>query len=251
MAVQHPFPERHGTVREVDMQAIILAGGKGERLRPYTQDRPKPMVEVLGIPILGYQIQWLRVQGITDIVIACGYRHEVIRDYFGDGRKWGVRIRYSVEEEPLGRGGALRQAMELVEGEVCIATNGDVITNVRIQEILAQHRANGWMVTVVLTPFVSPYGIVEVAEDDRIVAFREKPELPYWINAGIYVLNREVKELLPEVGDHETTTFPRLAAEGRLGGFRSRAYWKGVDTMKDLSEVSKDLEDRLLSAFLG
>jgi len=233
------------------MQAIILAGGKGERLRPYTQDRPKPMVEILGIPILGYQIQWLRMQGITDIIVACGYRHEVIQDYFGDGTKWGVRIRYSVEEEPLGRGGALKQAMGLLEGEVCVATNGDVITNVRIRSVLTQHRESNDLATIVLTPFVSPYGIVEVTEDNKIVAFHEKPELPYWINAGIYVLNREVRDLLPDVGDHETTTFPRLAEEGRLGGFRSRAYWRGVDTMKDLAEVTKDLEERLLSAFLG
>lgn len=233
------------------MQAIILAGGRGERLRPYTEDRPKPMVEILGIPILGYQVQWLRMQGITDIVVACGYRHEVIQDYFGDGSKWGVRMRYSVEHEPLGRGGALKQAMGLLEEEVCVATNGDVITNVRIRSVLTQHRESGDLVTVVLTPFVSPYGIVEVTEENKIVAFHEKPELPYWINAGIYILNREVRERLPDVGDHETTTFPQLAEEGRLGGFRSRAYWRGVDTMKDLAEVTKDLEERLLSAFLG
>ncbi len=233
------------------MQAIILAGGKGERLRPYTQDRPKPMVEILGIPILGYQIQWLRVHGITDIIVACGYRHEVIQDYFGDGTKWGVRIRYSIEEEPLGRGGALKQAMSLLEGDVCVATNGDVITNVRIRSVLTQHRESKNLATIVLTPFVSPYGIVEVTEENKIVAFHEKPELPYWINTGIYVLNREIRDLLPDVGDHETTTFPRLAEEGRLGGFRSRAYWRGVDTMKDLAEATKDLEERLLSAFLA
>src|SRR5256712_12699935 len=86
-----------------EMQAIILAGGKGERLRPFTSDRPKSMVEILGVPILGYQLQWLQAQDITDVIIACGYRHEVIEEYFGAGEKWGVRLQYAVEPQPLGR----------------------------------------------------------------------------------------------------------------------------------------------------
>jgi NDP-sugar pyrophosphorylase family protein len=233
------------------LQAIILAGGRGERLRPFTEDRPKPMVEILGIPILGYQIQWLRAQDVTDIIIACGYRHDVIQDYFDDGAKWGVGIRYSIEREPLGRGGALKQAMAHVDESVCLATNGDVITNVRIRSLMTQHRESGDAITIVLSPFISPYGIVDVGDDNKITGFHEKPELPYWINAGVYAINRDVRDLLPDQGDHETTTFPQLAEDRRLGAFRSRAYWRGVDTIKDLSEVTKDLEQRLLSAFLA
>jgi len=235
------------------MQAIILAGGKGERLRPFTTDRPKAMVEILGVPLLGYQLQWLQTQGITDIIIACGYRHEVIREYFGDGEKWGVRIQYAVEAQPLGRGGALKLAFSLLrEGEdVCLATNGDVITNVRIKNLLQAHRDSACMATVMLTPFISQYGIVDVDANDRIVAFREKPELPYWINAGIYVLGREIERLLPDQGDQEETTFPRLAAEHQLAAYKSRSYWRAVDTVKDLSEVQKDLEQRLLTSFLA
>lgn len=235
------------------MQAIILAGGKGERLRPFTEDRPKPMVEILGVPILGYQLQWLQSQGITDLIVACGYRHEVIEDYFGRGDKWGVAIQYAVEPQPLGRGGALKLAFRLLkEGEdVCLATNGDVITNVRLRPLLQAHRQNGCVATVVLAPFTSPYGVVEVDDQDKIVAFHEKPELPYWLNAGIYVLSREVESLLPDQGDHEDSTFPRLAQERRLGAFKSRAYWRSVDTVKDLSEVHKELEKRLLTSFLA
>lgn len=233
------------------MQAIILSGGRGERLRPFTEDRLKPMVEILGIPILGYQIQWLRAQHVTDIIVACGYRHDVIQDYFNDGAKWGVRIRYSIEQEPLGRGGALKQAMAHVDESVCLATNGDVITNVRIRSLMTQHHESSDAVTVVLSPFISPYGIVDVGDDNKITGFHEKPELPYWINAGVYAINRDVRDLLPDQGDHEITTFPQLAEERRLGAFRSRAYWRGVDTIKDLSEVTKELEQRLLSAFLS
>ena len=96
------------------MHAIVLAGGKGERLRPFTEDRPKPMVEIMGIPILSYQLQWLQGQGVRDVVISCGYRHDVIESYFGTGERLGLRIVYSVEDEPLGRGGALRLALSRV-----------------------------------------------------------------------------------------------------------------------------------------
>ncbi|HET6781553.1 MAG TPA: nucleotidyltransferase family protein [bacterium] len=235
------------------MQAIILAGGRGERLRPFTEDRPKPMVEILGIPILGYQLQWLEQQGIKDIIVSCGYRSEVIQNYFGNGEKWGVKIQYSVETEPLGRGGALKLAFRsLADGEdICLATNGDVITNVRIKPLIQAHRQNGGLGTIVLAPFISPYGIVETDEEDKVVGFREKPELPYWMNAGIYVLSREIQSMLPDQGDHETSTFPQLAAERQLGAYKSRSYWRSVDTVKDLSEVTKELEKRLLTSFLA
>jgi len=235
------------------MQAIILAGGKGERLRPFTQDRPKCMVEILGVPLLGYQLQWLAAQGVTDVILSCGYRHEVIQNYFGSGEKWGVSIQYSIEAQPLGRGGALKLAFGLLlPGEdLCLATNGDVVTNVRIKPLIQAHRQNGCLATVVLAPFISPYGIVEVDPDDRIAAFHEKPELPYWMNAGIYVLSREIEPLLPDQGDHEDSTFPQLAQERRLGAYKSRAYWRSVDTVKDITEVSKELERRLMTSFLA
>ncbi len=230
------------------MQAIILAGGRGERLRPFTADRPKAMVEVHGTPLLAYQLRWLRGQGVTDVVIACGYRHEVIVNYFGDGTAWDVRIAYSVEEEPLGRGGALKQAMRTLPAGTApwLATNGDIITDLSLAPALEQHRSDGVPATVVVTPFRSPYGIVDVDARNRVVGFREKPELPYWINAGIYLFSPEVLPLLPERGDHEDTTFPRLAAEGRLGAYRSRAFWRGVDTAKDLAEVARALKENSL-----
>ncbi len=233
------------------MYAIVLAGGKGERLRPFTEDRPKPMVEIMGIPILSYQLQWLQGQGVTDVVVSCGYRHEVIQAYFGRGERLGVRIAYAVEQEPLGRGGALRLALgQVPEGEdVVIATNGDTITNLRLAPLLEHHRSHRMLATIVLTPFVSPYGIVEFDGDGRVTQFREKPELPYWINAGVYALSPALRDRLPERGDHETTTFPELARAGRLGVFKSQAYWRGVDTIKDVNEVASELQSRLLSFF--
>jgi NDP-sugar pyrophosphorylase family protein len=233
------------------MYAIVLAGGKGERLRPFTEDRPKPMVEIMGVPILSYQIQWLQSQGVSDLIISCGYRHEVIQAYFGEGERLGVRITYAVEKQPLGRGGALRLAMgQLPQGEdAVIATNGDVITNFRITPVLEAHRSQKMLATVVLTPFVSPYGLVEVDGSERVTQFREKPELPYWINAGIYVLSPALRDRLPEHGDHEMTTFPDLARSGLLGAYKTRAYWRTVDTIKDVNEVAAELQRRLLTLF--
>jgi NDP-sugar pyrophosphorylase family protein len=233
------------------MYAIVLAGGKGERLRPFTEDRPKPMVEIMGMPMLGFQFQWLQGQGVTDVIVSCGYRHEVVEAYFGNGERMGLRIRYAVEEEPLGRGGALRLALGQVpqDEELVIATNGDVITNLKLGPVLEAHRVAKRLATIVLTPFVSPYGIVEIDGDDRVTHFREKPELPYWINAGIYVLSRQVRDHLPERGDHELTTFPALAGAGNLGAYKSVAYWRGVDTIKDVNEVAAEMQRRLMTLF--
>ncbi|OGO51476.1 MAG: hypothetical protein A2148_12140 [Chloroflexi bacterium RBG_16_68_14] len=227
------------------MFAIILAGGKGERLRPLTSDKPKSMVPLLGKPIMEHQVEWLRESGVTDIVVACGYLHEVIEEYFQDGGRWGVRIRYSVEDEPLGRGGALKLAYRQVPPEEpsVIATNGDNVNTQPLAPMVRQHRRTGAVGTLLLTQLRSPYGIVQ-QRGKRIVGFREKPLLPHWLSAGMYVLSAEFFALLPDVGDHEDELFPRLAAEGRLYAFRSRVYWKAIDTVKDLNEAAAQLQAR-------
>jgi NDP-sugar pyrophosphorylase family protein len=225
------------------MYALIIAGGEGERLRPLTNDRPKPMVEVAGKPILAHQVEWLRQQGISDIVVCCGYRAEAIQRHFGDGQDWGLRIRYSIEEEPLGRGGALKLGYRLVppDEQVVIGLNGDNITTQPLAPLLRYHRRQGAAATVMLVRLRSPYGIVHVAREGRIKAFLEKPLLPHWINTGIYLLSPEFSQRLPDKGDHETTAFPELSAEGRLFGYHSRAYWRTIDTMKDLSAAEREI----------
>jgi NDP-sugar pyrophosphorylase family protein len=225
------------------MHAIVLVGGKGERLRPLTEDRPKCMVALLGRPILEYQIDWLRESGVTDVVVACGYLHEAIENHFGDGNRWGVRMQYSVEKTPLGRGGAMKLAYGLVPATepLVICTNGDNVNSQPLAPMIRQHKRSGATATLLLTQLRSPYGIVR-QRGRRITGFEEKPPLPYWLSAGVYVLDREFFEGLPDVGDHEDGLFPRLAAEGKLFGFRSTTYWKAIDTMKDLSEAAAQLQ---------
>ena len=224
------------------MFAIILAGGKGERLRPLTADRPKSMVPLLEKPLLQYQVEWLRESGVTDIIVACGYLHQVIEEYFEDGSRWGVRMRYSVEDQPLGRGGALKLAFRNVpESEpFVIATNGDNVNTQPLAPMVRQHLRTGAVATLLLTQLRSPFGIVQ-QRGKRIVGFREKALLPNWVSAGVYVLSKEFFGNLPDVGDHEDALFPALAEEGRLYGFRSRTYWKAIDTAKDLSEAAAQL----------
>ena len=225
------------------MYALIIAGGEGERLRPLTSDRPKPMIEVAGTPILEYQVRWLAGQGVSDAVLLCGYRAEVIQRHFGDGSRFGLRVHYSLEDQPLGRGGALKLGARLLPpGEdVVIALNGDILTNQPLAPLLHYHRRKDAAATVMLTRLRSPYGIARLDRGGRITAFDEKPLLPHWINAGLYAVTREFLRRLPDRGDHETTTFPELAAEGRLFGYRSRAYWRSVDTFKDLTEAAAEV----------
>lgn len=227
------------------MYALIIAGGQGERLRPLTTDRPKPMVPVAGRPILEHQIEWLQRQGVTNVILLCGYRSDVIREHFGDGSNHGVRIEYSIEEDPLGRGGALRKGSALLpeEEQFVIATNGDILTDQQLSPIVQRHRQKEATATVMLTPLRSPFGVVKVARDSRIVAFDEKPVLPYWINAGVYVLAREFFDLLPARGDHEVSTFPELSGRGKLYGYKSKAYWRAVDSFKDLTAAESELKE--------
>ena len=230
------------------MYALILSGGRGERLRPLTDDLPKPMVPVRGKPILQRQAEWLVAAGVTDIVFLAGYRWEAIREHFGDGLAYGFHAHYSIEDSPLGRGGAIRMGMAKApeDNEPLIVTNGDIVTDLPLNDLLAHYRGSlaanpQHMATVTVVPFRSPYGVVDVDDADRVTGFREKIELPYWINAGIYVMCRGIEPLLPELGDHETGTFPALAEQGRLSALRYRGYWSSVDSFKDLREAEDHL----------
>ena len=151
------------------MKGIILAGGKGERLRPYTDDRPKPMVPILDRPILEYQVRWFAGQGVKRIAISCGYLAEVIQDHFEDGRRFGVEIRYALEHEPLGRGGGIKLAWNELEdnGGPVIATNGDIVTAFPLAPMLQAHSESGAMATVLTVQFKSVVGIVEAPEERR------------------------------------------------------------------------------------
>jgi mannose-1-phosphate guanylyltransferase len=218
------------------LKAVILAGGFGKRLKPLTDDRPKPMIGVGGYPILVWQLDWLRRNKIAHIIICVGHLHEVISKYVGDGEKFGVEVEYSIENEPLGTAGALRNASSHIDNDYFFVVNGDTITDLDPWKLEYDESRNlGCIATVQLR---SPYGIVEIM-DNLATGFREKPIIPeYWINAGIYRLSHSVLGMLPERGNIESTTLPQLAAERKL---RVRKFdginWKSIDTHKDVEEA--------------
>jgi NDP-sugar pyrophosphorylase family protein len=206
------------------------------------------MVEVGGVPILAYQIAWLKASGVDRFIISCGYRHDVIQDYFGDGAGYGVHIEYAIEREKLGTGGGLKLAFGFADttDPFVLGTNGDILTNLSLASLIDTHKADENLATISLTQLQSPYGIVDSDEANKVTAFHEKPLLPFWLSAGIYVLSPAVRGLLPDVGDHERSTFPSIAQDGKLGAYKAEAYWRAIDTAKDLSEAESELEEHPL-----
>ncbi|HEX2614495.1 MAG TPA: nucleotidyltransferase family protein, partial [Nitrososphaera sp.] len=164
------------------MKAVILAGGFGKRLRPLTDQKPKPMIEVLSVPIIEWQIKWLKKYGVNEFVVCVGYMKEQIIDHIGSGNRLGVKVGYAVEEEPLGTGGALKNAESLLAGQSgFFMINGDILTELDPNKL---HDGNSQ--TLALVPLRSPYGVVELDGDSKVLGFVEKPTIQdKWINAGV------------------------------------------------------------------
>jgi NDP-sugar pyrophosphorylase family protein len=215
------------------VEAILLAGGKAERLGAAAQGRPKPLVPVAGRPLAAYQVGQLARAGVERVIVSCaagaeGLFEQALSDL-------GPELGTVPEPEPLGRGGGLRLAAAARrEQGPLYALNGDELLDVDLAALLAQHRALGAAATVTLTPLQSPFGIVDLDDGDLVTGFQEAPRLPHWVNVGVYVLDDEALARLPERGDHERTTFPELAAERRLAGYRHEGTWLTVNTPKQL-----------------
>jgi NDP-sugar pyrophosphorylase family protein len=226
------------------MKAVILAGGVGKRLRPLTDERPKPMIDVLNIPIIEWQIKWFKKHAINEIVICVGYLKEQIIDYIGSGAKFGVRVGYAVEEEPLGTGGALKNAESLLGGlkeDGFFMINGDILTDLYPNKL-----HNGNSASLALVPLRSPYGVVELDQDSNVLGFVEKPQIKdKWINAGVYYFTRDVFNYLPENGNIEVTALPTMAKERKLKAVKyETSFWRSIDSHKDIEEAAKELKSK-------
>src|SRR5690349_2717173 len=192
------------------MEALLLAGGKAERLGEAAQGLPKPLVPVAGFPLAEYSVARLVAAGVTRVIVACRAGQEAA--FVNALGGLGAEIVPVGEHEPLGRGGGLRLAASKrsESGEV-IAANGDELLDVDFEALLAEHRSSAAAATIVCAQVRSPFGVVDVQEDGTVTGFREGPLLDQWVNSGVYVLGEEALERLPEKGDHESTTFPELA----------------------------------------
>jgi len=219
------------------VEAIILAGGKAERLGPAAEGRPKPLVELGGRPLAAYQVVSLAQAGVVRVLVSCAAgQGSLFEEELGD---LGPEIVPVEEPEPLGRGGGLRLAAEQLQGDEAFALNGDELVDLDFSELLARQHEIPVAATIAVAPLESPFGVVELGEGDLVTRFEEAPRLPHWVSCGIYVLGREAIDRLPERGDHERTTFPELAAEGKLAAFRHEGLWLTVNTPKDLRRAEE------------
>jgi NDP-sugar pyrophosphorylase family protein len=224
------------------MKAIILAGGLGKRLRPLTDERPKPMIEVLNVPIIEWQMKWFKKHLIREIVICVGYLKEQIIDYIGSGTKFGVRVGYAVEEEPLGTGGALKNAESLLRdvGEKgFFMINGDILTDLYPNKLISENSA-----ALALVPLRSPYGVVDLDQNSNVLGFVEKPQIKdMWVNAGIYYFTKDVFNYLPDNGNIEVTALPSMAKERKLKAIKyENSFWRSIDSQKDIEEAAKEIK---------
>jgi mannose-1-phosphate guanylyltransferase len=235
------------------MQALILAGGEGTRLRPLTSTIPKPVVPLVDRPFIAFMLDWLRGHGVDDIVMSCGHLASGVRNVLGDGSAYGVRLRYVEEPQPLGTGGAVKFAESLLD-ERFLMLNGDVLTDLDISAQLALHDARDARATLALTPVEDPsaYGLVRTAADGEVTAFVEKPAPDQIdtqnISAGIYVLERSVLDLLePEQpASIERDVFPRLVGDG-LYACVGDGYWLDIGTPERYLEGTFDILEGTVS----
>jgi NDP-sugar pyrophosphorylase family protein len=223
------------------VEAIILAGGKAERLGDAAGGRPKALVEVAGKPLAAYQVGRLVAAGVTRVIFACaaGQGPLFVEELVG----LGAEIVAAEEPERLGRGGGIKFASALRQepGEV-FALNGDELVDVDFAGLLERHRASGALATIAVAQPKSQFGLVDVDDEDVVHGFREGGQVSFWVNCGNYVLSDEAIARFPDKGDHESSTFPELAAEGKLRAFRHAGLWLTVNTPKELRTAQEHVE---------
>jgi NDP-sugar pyrophosphorylase family protein len=215
------------------LDAIILAGGKAERLGDAAGGKPKSLVDVAGRPLVAYQVSRLAAAGVERVIISCAAGQGALFESALSGL--GAEIAVAEEPERLGRGGGIKFAARArrERGDV-YAMNGDELVDVDFGALLARHGEAGGAATVAVARPKSPFGVVDLGEGDVVVGFSEGGRIPYWVNCGVYVLTEEAIDRFPDRGDHETTTFPELVEERRLHAYRHEGLWLTVNTPKEL-----------------
>ena len=218
------------------MKAIILAGGRGKRLKPITDYVPKPLVPINNIPIIEWQIKYLKKFGIDEVIVCSGYKTKMIENYL-TMKDLGIKIKFSVEKSPLGTGGAIKKAGKMIKDDDFFVINGDTITNIDLKKLAKFPNS------IAAIELKTKYGILET-KDNKIVNFREKKEISEtWMNAGIYHLQKNILKELPTKGDIEKTLFPNYAKKGKLYTIKFRnSKWYSVDSFKDIEDCALEIE---------
>ncbi|TET11945.1 nucleoside-diphosphate-sugar pyrophosphorylase [Candidatus Aerophobetes bacterium] len=232
------------------MQSLILTGGLGTRLRKTIGNRPKPMVLIRGRPFLEYLLWQLKKYRLEEVVLCTGYLGTQIKEYFGDGQKWGVSIRYSQERIPLGTGGAIKLAENLVRGDTLLVMNGDSFLNIALDELIEYHYHKKALATLALVEVknAGAYGVVEIDKKGRILNFLEKSggSSSRLINGGVYVFDRKLMDLIPpgKRVSIEEEIFPRLVGNDFFG-MPKKVYFIDIGIPENLKRAQRELEEKL------
>jgi mannose-1-phosphate guanylyltransferase len=239
------------------MQAVILVGGEGTRLRPLTSTVPKPVVPLVDRPFIAFMLEWLHRHGVDDVVMSCGFLATAVRNVLGDGSQYGLRLRFIEEPEPRGTAGALKYAEDLLD-ERFLMLNGDVLTDIDLTAQIAQHDDTGALGTLALVPVADPsaYGLVRLRDDQAVKEFVEKPSADQidtnLISAGAYVLERSIVDLI-EPGRNvsiEREIWPQLVGNG-LYGFAADAYWLDIGTPERYLQGTFDILEGNVATAVG
>ncbi|HPD02706.1 MAG TPA: nucleotidyltransferase family protein [Eubacteriales bacterium] len=228
------------------MKVIILAGGAGTRLKPLTNDKPKPMVNIINKPLLEYSINHLKNQGFTDIALTLGYRAEYIKSYFGDGRDFGVCLTYFIETVPLGTAGGVKAASSFIDGDFLVLS-GDAFTDINLEAFSYFHKAKGGLATLALKEVENPegFGVVRIDRAKKITSFIEKPanSEDKLVNTGMYAFKPEILKFIPGgFYDFGKNLFPRLV--GRMFGYPTSNYWNDIGTLSAYYKTNQYVAER-------
>lgn len=228
-------------LRRDTMKAIVLCGGKGTRLRPYTYTIPKPMLPLGKKPILQYVLSSLKRAGVTDAYLTVGYLHEQIEDYFKDGGKLGMKLHYSIEKSEMGTAGSILPLEKKMDAAF-IVMMGDHLSNLNIAEVIAAHKKSGNIATIALNKKGVPleYGVADLDASGNIERFREKPIVENYVNTGVYVFEPEIFKFIKPGEDFANHVFPRLLESGKkIGGFAFTDYWLDIGRTTDYESINQ------------
>ncbi len=232
------------------MKAVIMAGGRGVRLRPLTDTVPKPMVPLIDKPVLEYALGSLKKNGVTDVAVTLGYMPEKITEYFGDGERFGMKLTYFYEKEPLGTAGGVKNAERFFD-DTFLVLSGDAYTEIDLKRAISFHFSKRSPFTIVAQPHPYPIGLgtLEIDFENRISSFIEKPEVvrPALVNTGIYVIEKRILQMIPDgFYDFGKDLLPRLV--GRCYACVDYSYWSDIGTLSSYYETNKYLaETKILS----
>jgi mannose-1-phosphate guanylyltransferase/phosphomannomutase len=229
------------------MKAVIMAGGKGTRLKPLTNDIPKPLVKIIDRPVMEHILELLKTHGITDIAVTLGHMSQSIIDYFGNGENFGVSLTYFIEDSPLGTAGSVKATQNFVS-EDFLVISGDAFTNIDLTNAIRYHFAKDSIFTLIAQPHQRPegLGVLEVDYDNKVIDFVEKPQQikPSLINTGIYIINKGILELIPEgFYDFGRQLLPSLT--GKLYAYITYDYWSDIGTLSSYYYTNYLLANKL------